>query len=606
MLRQFIPNISISRIIGLFRLAKRAFGGYRWHIVLLAVLGVLAGLLEGIGVNALIPLFSQFSGQGVTPEFDTISQLIARFFGMIGIEMALPSLLLFVVLLFVLKSLVLLLFEYINITIKKRYERDERRGVYEKTLDANWSYLMTQKSGYLSTVIRTDVARSADLLSNISSIIMVMTGTFIYLVVAFNISQTVTVMALVAGMLIFLIFKPLFFYARKVAKQTSELNKEMDRHVNESVTSVKTIKAFGRESGVSRLGVSMFDALKDLSIRSALYRKFATTFIEPASIIFIAAVVAFSYYQTSYSLGALAAIVYLIHRIFVYVKQLQDNAHAINESIPYLEQLLMFQDDAKKFTETTIDSGDEPFTFNKRIECKDVSFAYGDREVLKDLSLTISRGAFVGFMGVSGGGKTTLFDLLLRLLRPMRGKITIDGKNCSAVSLSEWRENVGYVPQDTSLINDTVANNIRFYDASISEEDVVDAAKKAYMIDFVEQLSDGFDTVLGADGVALSVGQRQRLAIARALVRKPAILLLDEATSSLDRESEIMIEKTLSELQGEITICVIAHRIRTVERADMLYVIDKGRVVESGSPDELLQKKDSYFSRIRRSSMSMS
>lgn len=597
MLKQFLPQIGISRIRNAWSLFKRAFSGYKWQIVILAVLGLLVGLLEGIGINALIPLFSQFSGESSIPEFDTISRLIVNSFDFFGISTTLPTLLALVVILFLAKGLILILFEYVSIHIRKEYERKTRDQIFGKTLKARWPYLMKQKPGYLSTVIRTDIAKGGDMLANISSIIMVGTSTLVYLIIAFNISQAVTSIVLVSGAFVFLIFKPLFYRARKVAERTTNMNKEIDRHVNESIYGVKTIKVFAKENPVSKLANSMFKELYQLSVSAAMYRKFATAFIEPASVLVVAGVVAFSYYQTAYNLGALAAIVYLIHRIFVYVKQVQDNIHTINETVPYLNQLLLFQKNAVDFTETKDDDG-KSFSFKENIEFDQVRFQYDHDEVLKGISMNIKKGQVVGLIGASGGGKTTTFDMLLRLLEPTSGSIKIDGVDCKNINLNEWRSNVSYVPQDTFLISDTLENNIRFYDDTISDDDIREAAVKAHVDEFAKELPLGYKTILGPDGVRLSAGQQQRLAIARSLARKPKILLLDEATSALDRDFEMKIEKVFEDLRGEVTICMIAHRVQTIRHADILFVIDDGKVVESGKPSDLLGKDGSYFARI--------
>ena len=164
--------------------------------------------------------------------------------------------------------------------------------------------------------------------------------------------------------------------------------------------------------------------------------------------------------------------------------------------------------------------------------------------------------------------------------------------------MNDWREHVGYISQDIFLTNDTIANNIRFYRDSISEDDIVDAAKKANIYDFIKTLPDGLNTIVGERGIQLSVGQRQRVAIARVLVKKPSILLLDEATSALDNESEMQVQKVIEKLKGDTTILVIAHRLSTITNSDKLLVIEEGVISEKGSPKELLKDKESYFYKV--------
>ncbi len=196
--RQFIPHITFSRIKNAYKFFKRAFSGYEVYIALLAVLGFVSALLEGIGVNVMVPLFSVFAGEGNKAGTDFISQTIRNFFDFIGLEMTLPALLLLIVVLFVGKSITLLIFDYVRIKITTNYEFNTRKKIFEKTLGANWRYLLTQKLGYLSTVIRTDIQQSSALLNKISSFVLVVTSVIVYAGVAFNISQTLTVFAMVS------------------------------------------------------------------------------------------------------------------------------------------------------------------------------------------------------------------------------------------------------------------------------------------------------------------------------------------------------------------------------------------------------------------------
>ena len=194
----------------------------------------------------------------------------------------------------------------------------------------------------------------------------------------------------------------------------------------------------------------------------------------------------------------------------------------------------------------------------------------------------------VGFIGPSGVGKTTIADLLLRLFQPQTGAIMLDDTNIQEIALNAWRNKIGYVPQEVFLLNDTIENNIRFYNDSISHEDIIMSAKMANIFETIEGLPHGFQTEVGERGVKLSGGQRQRIALARTLARKPEILILDEATSALDNESETLIQKSINGLKKKITIIIIAHRLSTVMNADHLFLLDNGKITKEGPPQELL------------------
>jgi len=230
------------------------------------------------------------------------------------------------------------------------------------------------------------------------------------------------------------------------------------------------------------------------------------------------------------------------------------------------------------------------------IEFRDVSFHYpGMRhEVLKDINLTIRRGEIIAIVGKSGVGKTTLVDLLPRFHDPSQGVILLDGIDISTASLKSLRGQIGVVSQDVILFNDTVKNNIVFGKPGAADDEIIGAAKAAYAHDFVNELPQGYETVIGEKGVRLSGGQRQRISIARALLKNPPILILDEATSSLDTESEIMVQRALEKLMENRTTIVIAHRLSTIRRATRILVLDKGRIVESGTHEELFRTGGIY------------
>ncbi len=230
------------------------------------------------------------------------------------------------------------------------------------------------------------------------------------------------------------------------------------------------------------------------------------------------------------------------------------------------------------------------------IEYRNVTFGYDtDRPVLKDISLKIDAGTSVAFVGRSGSGKTTLVNLLPKFYELQNGDILIDGHSIHDVRLDSLRSHIALVSQHVTLFNDTVAHNIAYGDLdSATHEDIRRAAQAAHALEFIEQLQNGFDTIVGDNGVLLSGGQRQRLAIARALLKDAPILILDEATSALDSESERLIQAAMNEVMRDRTTLVIAHRLSTIERVDKIVVMDDGKIIEVGRHDELLAKQGAY------------
>jgi ATP-binding cassette subfamily B protein len=226
--------------------------------------------------------------------------------------------------------------------------------------------------------------------------------------------------------------------------------------------------------------------------------------------------------------------------------------------------------------------------FRDCISLQDVSVAYPRGVALENLNMELPSGNMTAVVGPSGSGKTTFVDTLLRLHAPSQGQIAVDGRPLDAFTLTSWRRNIGYVSQDSALLDATIADNIRLGVPDAPIDDVEAAAKLAGADAFIREMPDGYETVVGDRGLRLSGGQRQRIALASALLPDPAILILDEATSALDSPTEAAVMEAVDAMRGDRTIVIVAHRLSTVKKADKIYVLQKGRVAEAGTWDELV------------------
>jgi subfamily B ATP-binding cassette protein MsbA len=294
----------------------------------------------------------------------------------------------------------------------------------------------------------------------------------------------------------------------------------------------------------------------------------------------------------SITAGDLASMLVAIYMIFSPVKKIGDSYNSFQESRAAIERIdtLMFAETEEQ-GETGIDE------FSKSIRFDNVSFTYPGTEipVLKNIELEILSGEVLAIVGQSGAGKSTLVDLIPKFHAPSGGVIAIDGRDMNDVSLQALRKLMGIVSQDIILFDDTVRENIAFGRPEASEEEIVAAAKMAYADDFIREFPDQYDTEIGERGLKLSGGQRQRIAIARAILKNPPILILDEATSSLDSVSEALVQKALDGLMKGRTTVVIAHRLSTIRNADRIVILDKGRIIDTGTHDQLIARNDTYM-----------
>ena len=572
------------------------FGSYKRSIAVLFILGLLGGLLESVGVSILVPLFAHILQQPLAGT-GFIIDAFEWFFAVTGLEMRLKVLLPLIVIAFAFRGLVQWGFDYMRTSITTDYERNMRRDLYHKLLAADWSFLIKQKLGHAENEMMVGVTATTKLLSNITSSILSVTSLCAYIAVALTISVGMTLATIVAGGVVLFMFKPFLRKARRYGGVMVTIGKELAHDINESVLGLKSIKATARERAVGERMLAVLDRFRSMRMKQVMMAAVTKASVQPLSVLIVAAAFAYAFNRPGFDLASFIVIIFLIQRIFLYVDRAQSTLQEINQEIPFASSVIRFMHAFDEHKEKR--TGTEPFLFNDKIEFRDVSFWYREKDpVLSHVTLTIRKGETLGIIGPSGAGKTTIADLLLRLLRPTAGSVTMDAVPFDHIALTAWRERIAYVSQNFFLLNDSIANNVRFYDDSIDEEAVQKVLEVVELTSVIAKLPQGIHTSVGEQGIELSAGQRQRIALARALAQKPDVLILDEATSSLDGESERAIHDALQKLHGSITMVIIAHRLSTVMETDRIAVVEEGGIAEVGAPQELLADKSSYFYRL--------
>ena len=365
--------------------------------------------------------------------------------------------------------------------------------------------------------------------------------------------------------------------------------------LQESFSGIKVIKAFGLENqAIARFRAANLNYFQQVK-KFIKYESLATPISEVIISFGIAAVVYFggsqvlSGHMTSYDLIAFIGAMVMLSRP---INKLQGVYSTLQRSAGAAERVFQLLDQHRDVADrqNALDIGRSSGV----VEFCNVSFSYGEDPILQNISLTAERNRMIALVGPSGGGKSTLVSLIPRFYDVTAGAITIDGHDIRDISLKSLTNQIALVDQETTLFNESIANNIRYGKPGADLEEVMEAARTAFAHDFIEQLPEGYDTSIGDRGVRLSGGQRQRICIARALLKNAPILILDEATSALDTESEQMVQKALDNLMVNRTTFVIAHRLSTVLHADQIVVIEAGRIVESGSHEGLLASSGLY------------
>lgn len=501
-----------------------------------------------------------------------------------------------IVVAFFLKNLALYLAFYNLAYVRSGVVRDIREQIYNHLLRLPLSYFNKEKRGDTMSRFTNDVKEVEwSLLGVVELYFKHPLAILIPLVVLFVMSYQLTLFVIIvlplSGFLISRVGKRL----KNAAQAGQEKLSDVLSHLEESLHGIKIIKAFSASADKQE----KFKDLNDDHFRQMVRLNRKELLASPLSE-FMASIVLSSILIYSGSLilsdnSSLPPSV-LIGYIAIF-SQLIPPAKAISEAFFRLKKgaASMGRINEILASNQEIDSyGDKNSSFENSIKLTDVSFGYGDTLVLKNINLEIKKGQTVALVGPSGGGKSTLVDLIPRFHELNGGTITIDGKDISKIDLSSLRSLMGIVTQDAILFNDTAANNIKMGDHYISGDQLLEAAKIANAHTFIKNLDKGYNTNLGEKGTNLSGGQRQRMSIARAVAKEPPLLILDEATSALDTESEKMVQDALEKVMQNRTSIVIAHRLSTIQKADKIVVLDKGEIAERGTHDELISQNGIY------------
>jgi subfamily B ATP-binding cassette protein MsbA len=384
---------------------------------------------------------------------------------------------------------------------------------------------------------------------------------------------------------------------RKIATTGQERTADMSTALQETLTGVRIVKGFTREDAEGRRFAGFNEAYFRTNMKSTQVSAITSPVLEVVGIVGVAGIIWYGgsqVIQGAMTPGTFFSFLTAVFLMYTPIKRLASANNTIQQALAAADRVFTVLDVP---TEAAQDTGTRSLDgVRSAIALQGVSFRYEGVEAwaLTDISLTVRPGEVLALVGSSGAGKTTLVNLIPRFHDPTAGAILIDGVDLREIRLSALRRQIGIVSQETLLFDDTVGNNIAYGKNEATEAAITDAARAAFAHDFIMKLPNGYDTLIGENGVRLSGGERQRLAIARALLRNPPILILDEATSSLDTESERMVQMALANLMKGRTTFVIAHRLSTVQRADRIAVLAGGRLVEIGRHEELLAKVGVY------------
>ena len=598
--------MKINKFNRVLAYVKPYWGSVTMNIVFV----VLSTIFSLFSFSMIVPflnlLFNPDNLVTVKPEFslssdallETMNYYISAIIIAKGQKMALLFICAMLVFAFFLRNLTTYMASYYMASVRVNSIKDMRAAVYNKILVLPLSFYSRQKKGDIMARITTDLQEIEVSIMNYLDVFIKSPITIIaYFAYMLGVSWELTLFVLcvlpIGGIVIGKIGKSL----KKDSKEGQTHLANIIANIEETISGLRIIKAFNAIDYTNEKFEEQNEGYSKLLKFVHRKRDLSSPMSELLSAVVISIVLWFGstlILSGSASITAANFIAYIVvfSQIIPPAKSFSHGFYNLQKGMASAERVfeILDADEVIHQKENALSIND----FKHSINYNNVVFRYGKDDVLKNINLNIEKGKMIALVGESGGGKSTMVDLLPRFYDVCEGSITIDGTDIREYRINDLRGLMGIVSQESILFNDTVHNNIAFGMQNATREEVIEAAKVANAHDFIMQLENGYDTYIGDRGMNLSGGQRQRLSIARAVLKNPPILILDEATSSLDTESEKLVQDALSKIMSNRTSVVIAHRLSTIQNADDIVVLAKGHIVEQGKHDELIAKNGVY------------
>ena len=547
--------------------------GTRPFIVLTCL--VLAGLAEAIGITTLLPAVTQLAG-GPTDGSSPLNQQVLQVLNNLGIDPTIETLILLIVTGLTLKAVLSFIgLSYVGFSVAN-VATGLRTQLLGSLMNARWAYFTENKVGEIANSISVDATRAGRAYLTAAKFVAYMIQASLYAVVAVLMSWQLSVVGLVMGLIMMLTLNFLVRMSKRAGRKQTYRTSALVTYLTDTLNNIKPLKAMARQHAFAALLDKKVNSLKKalrrvvIAAQGRLYGGEIIQIMTLAAAAYVAAVI------WKIPLPELIVMGVILFQIVSLIGAMQKHLQAAVEVESAYWAVKRLIDKSSEQPERN------PGTLTPALErgCRfrNVSFSYPENPVLKNINLDVACREITVLKGPSGSGKSTILDLLIGLHQPDDGEILVDDVPLSHIDLNRWRPMIGYVPQDLALFHDTIEANITLGDPSFTPEDIDYALKAAGAYDFVSGLPEGIQTVVGERGTKFSGGQRQRLAIARAVIARPALLILDEVTSALDPESEMAICRNIKELSKDYTIIAITHRPAWAEIATTIYEVEAGTV----------------------------
>jgi ATP-binding cassette subfamily C protein len=553
-----------------------------------------AGIADGAGITALLPLLKLATGTfsagqaDILPEIPAaagaregvhIEEFVVNALSIVGLKPTLGVLLIVVVGFITIRSILLLIANRHVGYSAAHIATELRLSILRAVLATQWKYFLNKPIGKLANSMATEASRSAQAYVYGVTMIAMIVQSMVYMAISLAVSWRATLACLGIALVLIAASHIMVRMSKYAGKRETQLNKSLIARLTDTLQSVKSLKAMARENLADTVLSGETAKLNEALRRQVLSKEMLDAVLTPVTAMVIAAGIYIGLGKWEMPLASVVVLVILLGRVLGQMGKVQKQYQKMVTLESAFWSLRKSIKQAEKFREVL--EGTEQPRLESAIRLDGVSFAYGDKQVLQDISLTIPTRSLTTIIGSSGAGKTTLVDLIIGLYKPDSGAVCLDDIPLTRIDLKQWRHKLGYVPQEQLLLHDSILTNVTLGDPQLTEADAEYALRAANAWEFVSELPEGMHNSVGERGSKLSGGQRQRIMIARALVHRPEVLILDEPTSALDPDSEAIIIRTLENLRRDYTILAISHQTALAESADKTYRLQDGQLVSA-------------------------
>lgn len=582
-----------NNIFGYFRFYYSVLGN---KLIFSVILSFFVSLLDGFGLAMFMPLLHLVSDANSKNASASLGNLkyLTDALESLNISLNVTNLLIILITLFSLKGL--LKFYQLNyqVNLRQLFMSKIRFHLTQQLQDLSYEGFLSFNSGKIQNSLTNEVIRLraglVQFMTSTQAVIMLST----YIILAFFANWQFAILVSAGALLSNLLFVSIFRYTKRASVKLSKKGDHFNSYLIHAIHYFKYLKSTNTFKNYSIKLRKNISETELLNRKIGFYQAITSSVKEPVLIVIISMVILIQVKWFGTNMSTIILSLLLFYRALTFLMNLQNTWQAFIQNIGAMFSISEISDELKKRKENLGNKNFDRITSS--LNLRNVSLSYGEKQILRNINLEIKKNQSIALVGESGSGKSTLSYLISGLIKPTSGTYTVDGVDINDLNLDDFRTKIGFISQDPVVFNDTIFNNITFWDNPTNEnlKRFNEVIQLTYLSDFVNSLSEKENTYLGDHGILISGGQKQRISIARELYKNVELLILDEATSSLDSETEQIIQQNIEKLHGNVTMIIIAHRLSTIRNADSIYLMEKGNLMQSGTFDELMERSDHF------------